>query len=123
MRKLLAVSGLLVVGSCAEVTAADSAPVQVVLTPVNGSAACVTANPEPASVRVNQGIAFVNNSSIQITIVLVEEGNDEDVPLVSVAAGSTSGAVKFSSAGLREYYSQACGSGLGVRHTLAVTIN
>jgi len=43
--------------------------------------------------------------------------------LVTVAPGDTSGAVKFTSAGLRQYYSQACGSGTAERHTLAVTVN
>jgi hypothetical protein len=51
--------------------------------------------------------------------VLVED----HLPLVSVAPSDTSGAVKFGSAGLRLYYSQACGSGTGELHTLAVTVN
>ena len=55
--------------------------------------------------------------------MLVGKDDEADVPLVSVAPNDTSGAVKFSEAGLREYYSQACGSGVGNRHTLAVTIN
>ena len=105
--------------SCQEVTAADIAPVRVKLTPKPGSAACVIADPEPASVRVKQGISFVNHSSVAVTIVLVED----DLPLLTVAPGDTSGAVKFTSAGLRQYYSQACGSGTAERHTLAVTIN
>jgi hypothetical protein len=61
----------------------------------------------------------VNKSSVALTIVLVED----DLPLVTVAPGDTSGAVKFTSAGLRQYYSQACGSGTAERHTLAVTVN
>lgn len=105
--------------SCHDVTAADYAPVQVVLNPKPGSAACVVATPEPAAVRVKQGIAFVNNSTVHLTIVLV----DDHLPLVSVAPQSTSSAVKFHSPGIREYYSQACGSGVGERHTLAVTVN
>lgn len=113
------VAALLVVGSCAEVTAAGTAPVTVVLTPKIGSAACVVAEPEPASVRQDQGIAFVNKSTVQLTIVLVEN----DVPLVSVAAGDTSTAVKFRSEGVRQYYSLGCGSALSERHTLAVTVN
>jgi hypothetical protein len=121
MRRVIpAVLTLLIAGtSCREVTAADYAPVQVILTAKAGSAACVTATPEPASVRVKQGISFVNQSSVPLKIVLV----DEDLPLVSVAPSDTSGAVKFSSAGIRQYYSQACGSGLGQLHTLAVTVN
>lgn len=110
---------LLVAMACYEVTAADASPVKVTLTPKAGSAACVTADPEPASVRVKQGISFVNQSSVAITIVLA----DDDLPLVTVQPGATSGAVKFSSAGLRQYYSQACGSGVAERHTLAVTVN
>ena len=123
MRNLLGVSAIVLAVACAEVTAADSAPIHVILTPLNGSAACITADPEPASVRVRQGIAFVNRSSVRITIVLVKEGTEDDVPLTSVAPGDTSGAVKFTEAGVREYYSQVCGSGPGVRHTLSVTIN
>jgi hypothetical protein len=118
MRRLLA-AALLVSTSCYEVTAADAAPIKVILTPKAGSAACVTADPEPASVRVKQGISFVNQSSVPITIVLAED----DLPLVTVQPGATSGAVKFSSAGLRQYYSQACGSGIAEQHTLAVTVN
>jgi hypothetical protein len=110
---------LLTTLSCRDVTAADFAPVQIVLTPKPGSAACVVATPEPASVRVKQGISFVNKSSVHITIVLV----DDHLPLLSVAPSDTSSAVKFHSPGLREYYSQACGSGLGERHMLAVTVN
>jgi hypothetical protein len=110
---------LLLATSCQEITAADSAPVTVVLTPKTGSAACVTADPEPASVRVKQGINFRNESSLPITIVLI----DDDLPLVTVQPGGTSGGVKFASAGIRQYYSQACGSGMAERHTLAATVN
>jgi hypothetical protein len=63
----------------------------------------------------------VNESTVHITIVLVDD--DEDLPLVSVAPGATSGAVKFNSAGVRQYYSLGCGSALQERHTLSVTIN
>jgi hypothetical protein len=102
--------------SCDEITAADAAAVTVVLRSVSSNAACVLAEPEPAAVRVKQGIAFANHSTVHVTLVLV----DDDVPMVSVAPGDTSRAVKFSEAGIREYYSQACA---GQRHTLAVTIN
>ena len=119
MRRFLPVVLAIAAASCQEVTAADYAHVQVTLTPKSGSAACVIAEPEPAAVRVKQGISFVNKSSVHLTIVL----KDDDLPLVSVAPGDTSRAIEFSSAGLRQYYSQACGSGLGELHTLAVTIN
>jgi len=105
--------------SCSEVTAADAARVNVVLTPKVGSAACVTANPEPAAVRVKQGISFVNKSTIHLTIILKED----DLPLVSVAPGDTSGAVKFREPGVHQYYSQGCGSGTAELHTLSVTVN
>ena len=125
MRKLLVfvASVTAAAAACADITAADHAPFHVTLTPVVGSVACFTADPEPASVPQDKGIAFINKSSVSITIMLVGEGGDNDVPLVSVAANDTSGAVKFSEAGLRQYYSQACGSGTANRHTLAVTIN
>lgn len=119
MRPLLAMALLLGALSCKDITAAESAPVKVILTPKIGSAACVIADPEPAAVKVKQGIAFVNESTVHITIVLVED----DLPLVSVAPGETSGAVKFNSAGVRQYYSLGCGSALQERHTLSVTIN
>jgi hypothetical protein len=123
MRTLL-ISGLVVLAiACADVTGTDHAPVHVTLTPLVGSAACFTADPEPASVPQDKGIAFINKSTVSITIMLVGEGGEADVPLVSVAPDDTSSAVKFSSAGLREYYSQACGSGTANRHTLAVTVN
>jgi hypothetical protein len=118
MRSFLVIA-LVAVGSCAEVTAADYAPVNVTLTPKAASAACVFSDPEPASVRQDQGIAFVNESTVQITIVLVED----DKPLVTVPAGSTSGAIKFRSEGIHQYYSLGCGSALSERHTLAVTVN
>ena len=121
MRRLAA-AALIATVSCNEVTAADVAPVHVTLSPKSASAACVIANPEPASVRVKQGISFVNRSTVPVTIVLIEEG-EEDLPLVTVAPSDTSGAVKFSSAGIRQYYSQACGSGTAERHTLAITVN
>jgi hypothetical protein len=123
MRQLLVFSAIVVAAACAEITAADHAPVHVTLTPITGSVACFTADPEPASVPMDKGIAFINHSTASITIMLVGEGNDADVPLVSVAPGDTSGAVKFNNAGLRQYYSQACGSGTANRHTLAITIN
>ena len=110
---------LLTTTSCADVTAADYARVNVVLTPKVGSAACVIAEPEPAAVKVKQGISFVNKSSMHLTIVLVED----NVPLVSVAPGDTSGAVKFHDPGVHQYYSQGCGSGNSELHTLSVTIN
>jgi hypothetical protein len=119
MRRTALTTLLIVTASCQDITAAEAAPVKVVLTPKPGSAACVIANPEPASVRVKQGISFVNHSTVHITIVLLED----NLPLVSVAPNDTSGAVKFSSAGLRQYYSQACGSGIAEQHTLAVTVN
>lgn len=119
MRRFLPVVIALASASCQDVTAADYAHVQVVLTPKPGSAACVVANPEPASVRVKQGIAFVNKSSVHLTIVLL----DDHLPLVSVAPNDTSRAVEFSEAGLQQYYSQGCGAGIGELHTLAITIN
>ena len=123
MRKLI-LSGLVVLAiACAEITATDHAPVLVTLTPVTGSVACFTADPEPASVPQDKGIAFINKSTASITIMLVGENGDADVPLVSVAPNDTSGAVKFSTAAVRQYYSQACGSGTANRHTLAITIN
>lgn len=118
MRPIL-LSALILATSCYEITAADSAPITVTLTPRAGSVACVIANPEPASVRVKQGISFKNESSVPITIVLTED----DLPLVTVQPGGVSGGVKFASAGIRQYYSQACGSGTAERHTLAVTVN
>ena len=125
MRTLL-LSGLVVLAiaiACADVTGTDHAPVHVTLNPITGSAACFTADPEPASVPQDKGIAFINKSTVSLTIMLVGEDGDADVPLVSVAAGDTSSAVKFSNAGLRQYYSQACGSGTANLHTLAVTVN
>jgi plastocyanin len=105
--------------SCDDITAAEVAKVNVTLTPKVGSAACVIANPEAAAVKVKQGISFVNNSSVQLTIVLVKD----NLPLVSVAPGDTSGAVKFSDPGIHQYYSQGCGSGTADLHTLSVTVN
>ncbi|HJQ21046.1 MAG TPA: hypothetical protein VJ867_11915 [Gemmatimonadaceae bacterium] len=118
MRHILTASLLLAIG-CADVTAADTAPVTVMLSPRSVSAACVVADPEPASVRQDQGIAFVNNSTVQITIVLVED----DKPLTTVPAGGTSGAIKFRTEGIYQYYSLGCGDALSERHTLAVTVN
>src|SRR5687768_12825080 len=47
MRQLL-LFGLVVLGlACADVTGTDHAPVHVTLTPIVGSAACFTADPEP----------------------------------------------------------------------------
>jgi len=118
MRPVLAAL-LIATISCDDIAAAEGSSVKVTLTAKPGSAACVIAVPEPASVKVKQGLSFVNQSSVQLTIVLL----DDNLPLVSVAPGDTSGAVKFSDAGLRQYYSQACGSGVAELHTLAVTIN
>ena len=123
MRTLLLFGAIALVLSCADITATDHAPVHVTLTPVVGSTACFTADPEPASVPQDQGLAFINKSSASITIMLVGEDGDADVPLVTVAGNDTSGAIKFAKAGLRQYYSQACGSGTANRHTLAITIN
>ena len=117
-RAFLAIAAVV---SCADITAAEGSPIKVLLTPKAGSAACITADPEPASVKVKQGIAFINNSTMHLTLVLIEDG--EDLPLVSVAPGDTSGAIKFNSEGIRQYYSLGCGSGLSERHTLAVTVN
>ena len=105
--------------ACQDVTAADRAGVHVTLTPKTGSAACVYADPEPAAVRVKQGISFVNRSSVQVTLVL----RQDNVPLVAVAPNDTSRAVKFSDAGTYYYYSQGCGSTNTELHTLSVTIN
>ncbi|NUO62730.1 MAG: hypothetical protein HOQ11_07305 [Gemmatimonadaceae bacterium] len=105
--------------SCQDITAAERAGVYVTLTPKTGSAACVYADPEPAAVRVKQGVSFVNRSSVQVTLVL----RKDDVPLVAVAPNDTSRAVKFSDAGVYYYYSQGCGSTNAELHTLSVTIN
>jgi plastocyanin len=120
-RILVALSASLLVAivACEDITAADGARVNVILTPKVGSAACVIANPEPAAVKVDQGISFVNNSTVHLTIVLVEN----NLPLVSVAPGDTSGAVKFNDPGIHQYYSQGCGSGTSELHTLSVTVN
>ena len=120
-RILVALSASLLVAivACEDITAADGARVNVILTPKVGSAACVIAEPEPAAVKVDQGISFVNNSTVHLTIVLVEN----NLPLVSVAPGDTSGAVKFNDPGIHQYYSQGCGSGTSELHTLSVTVN
>jgi hypothetical protein len=117
-RAFLAIAAVI---SCADITAAEGSPIKVVLTPRAASAACVIPNPDPASVKAKQGIAFINNSTVHLTLVLIEDG--EDLPLVSVAPGDTSGAVRFNSEGIRQYYSLGCGSALSERHTLAVTVN
>ena len=121
MLERLALAALIVAAAaaCKDITAADRASVHVTLTPKVGSAACVVANPEPAAVRANQGISFVNESSVQITIVL----RDGNLPLVAVAPGDTSRAVKFDEPGIYQYYSQGCGSANTELHTLSVTIN
>lgn len=110
---------LAAVASCENITAADVPSAYVTLTPRSASVACVIADPEPAAVRENRGVSFVNRSSVQLTLVLKQN----DVPLVSVAPGDTSRAVKFSDPGVYQYYSQGCGSGSGDLHTLSVTIN
>ena len=120
MLKRLALAALVIaVASCKDITAADHARVHVTLTPKAGSAACVVADPEPAAVKANQGISFVNESSVQLTLVLKQD----NVPLVAVAPGDTSNAVKFSEPGIYQYYSQGCGSGTTELHTLSITIN
>ena len=105
--------------SCQDITAAERAGVYVTLTPKTGNAACVYADPEPAAVRVKQGISFVNRSSVQVTLVL----RQDNVPLVAVAPNDTSRAVKFADPGVYYYYSQGCGSTNTETHTLSVTIN
>lgn len=120
MLKRLALIALVgATASCRDITAADSASVFVILTPKVGSAACLYADPEPAAVRVNRGISFVNRSSVRVTLVLRED----HLPLVSVAPNDTSNAVKFSDPGVYQYYSQGCGSSSAELHTLSVTIN
>ena len=120
MLERMALAALLVAAaSCQDITAADRASVYVTLTPKVGSAACVNADPEPAAVKVRQGISFVNKSSVQVTLVL----RHDNVPLVAVAPNDTSNAVKFDDAGVYYYYSQGCGSTTTELHTLAVTIN
>lgn len=115
----LCVPLLVAAASCEDITAADGVRVNVILTPKVGSAACVVANPEPAAVKVDEGISFVNKSTVHLTIVLLEN----NLPLVSVAPGDTSGAVKFRDPGIHQYYSQGCGSGTTDLHTLSVTVN
>ena len=120
MVKRLALAALVIgAAACEDITAADHARVHITLTPKIGSAACVTADPEPAAVKADQGISFVNRSSIQLTLVLKQD----NVPLVAVAPGDTSNAVKFSEPGIYQYYSQACGSVNTELHSLSVTIN
>lgn len=120
-RFLVALSAPLVIAlvSCSDITAADEARVMVTLTPKAGSLACVTADPEPAAVKADRGISFVNKSTVHLTIVLLKD----NLPLVSVAPGDTSGAVKFNEPGIHQYYSQACGSFSTELHTLSVTVN
>ena len=117
LRRMAFVALLGAAASCENVTAADIPSVYVRLAPRSASAACVIADPEPAAVRQDRGVSFVNETSVQLTLVL----KDKDVPLVAVAPGDTSRAIKFSDPGIYEYYSQGCGS--GDLHTLSVTIN
>lgn len=117
--RLALVALVVATASCEDITAADTASVYVTLTPKAGSAACVTADPEPAAVRANRGISFVNRSSVYVTLVMKQD----NVPLVAVAPNDTSSAVKFSEPGIYQYYSQGCGSGTTELHTLSVTIN
>lgn len=118
-KRLGIVALVMATASCEDVTAANHASVYVTLTPKATSAACVHANPEPAAVRVNQGISFINESSVQLTLVL----SKDHVPLVSVVPGRASRPVKFSEPGIYHYYSQACGSSTTELHALSVTIN
>jgi hypothetical protein len=118
-KRLALAAAVSATASCTDVTAADHARVHVTLTPKAGSAACVSADPEPAAVKANRGISFVNHSSVQLTLVL----KHDDLPLVAVAPGDTSNAVKFSEPGIYRYYSQGCGSGASELHTLSVTVN
>jgi hypothetical protein len=115
----LSVPLLIAITSCSDITAADEARVMVTLTPKAGSLACVIADPEPAAVKADRGISFVNKSTVHLTIVLVKD----NLPLVSVAPGDTSGAVKFNEPGIHQYYSQGCGAGTTELHTLSVTVN
>jgi plastocyanin len=119
LRRLALAALAITTASCKDVTAADHARVHVTLTPKVGSAACVVADPEPAAVKADRGISFVNKSSVPLTIVL----RKDNLPLVSVAPNDTSNAVKFSEPGIYHYYSQGCGSGVAELHTLSVTIN
>ena len=119
LERLALVALVAVTASCRDITAADYASVYVTLTPKVGSAACLNADPEPAAVRVNRGISFINESSVQVTLVLRED----HVPLVAVAPNRTSRPVKFSEPGIYHYYSQGCGASTSELHTLAVTIN
>lgn len=119
VKRLASAALVLMAASCKDITAADHARIHVTLTPKVGSAACVIADPEPAAVKANQGISFVNESSLQLTLVLKQN----NLPLVAVAPGDTSNAVKFSEPGIYQYYSQGCGSGSTELHTLSVTIN
>ena len=119
LKRLALVALIAATASCEDITAANSASVFVTLTPKVGSAACLNADPEPAAVRVKQGISFVNKSPIQVTLVLRED----HVPLVAVPPNDTSNAVKFSEPGIYHYYSQGCGSSTTELHTLSVTIN
>ena len=119
LKRLALVALVVATASCEDITAADSASVYVTLTPKVGSAACLNADPEPAAVKVKQGISFVNKSSVQVTLVLYKN----NVPLVAVAPNDTSNAVKFSEPGIYQYYSQGCGSSSTELHTLSVTIN
>jgi hypothetical protein len=118
-RVALVAALLLATAACEDVTAADSASVHVTLSPKAGSAACVVANPEPAAVKAKRGISFVNQSSVQITLVLQKD----HVPLVSIPPNETSRPVQFSEPGIYQYYSQGCGSSSTELHTLSVTIN
>lgn len=118
-RRLALVALLVAVASCQEITAADVPSVFVTLTPRTVGSACVVAEPEPAAVRQDRGVSFVNRTSVQLTLVMQQN----DVPLVAVAPGDTSRAVKFNDPGIYQYYSQGCGSGAGELHTLSVTIN
>jgi plastocyanin len=119
MRRVIAAALLLATASCMEVTASETAETTVGLSSKSGNAKCVQASPDPASVRVNQGVGFLNKSTTTLTIVLAED----DTPLVTVESKQTSGAVKFSSPGTRRYYIQGCGSSTAELHTIIVSVN
>ena len=119
MLRVLAAALFCATAACVEVTASETAEATVSLKPKAANTVCMRASPDPVSIRANQGVSFANSSSASLTVMLSES----NTPLVTVDPGQTSGAIKFSTPGTRQYYIQGCGSASAELHRITVTVN
>ena len=120
----LSVIAVLVVG-CTEPSPPEDQDAVITLTyDTNDGVDCFIATPDPASVMVNMGFHFVNNTMVSYTIMSGTATAIGSTPFTTVGPGKTSGGLMFPAPAVAYYYAQSCPPSANHtnRHSINVTV-